>query len=136
MDVKLWEAAREVQEAAGAAYIRRVRMRPTCIPYAIVLLSVSVPCAAQTAEDDWLGPDKPVHAFAAGWTAGAGYAAGIELDWDPADRRLAGIGAALAASIGKEARDWTRGEPFSFKDLAADAIGIAAVVALTAAMDR
>ena len=84
-----------------------------------------------------MGPDKPVHAFAAGWTAGAGYAAALELDWDPADRRVAGIGVALAASLGKEARDrWTRGEPFSFKDLAADAIGIAAVVALTAALDR
>lgn len=111
-------------------------MRPSYIPYAIGALSVSVPCAAQTPEDAWLGPDKPIHAFAAGWTAGAGYAAALELEWEPADRRLAGIGAALAASIGKEARDWTRGEPFSFKDLTADAIGIAAVVALTAIADR
>ena len=96
-----------------------------------------MPCSGQTSEDSWLGPDKPVHAFAAGWSTGAGYAAALELDWEPADRRLAAIGVGLAASIGKEARDrWTRGEPFSFKDLAADAIGIAAVVALTAALDR
>jgi uncharacterized protein YfiM (DUF2279 family) len=112
-----------------------VRVRLS-IPYAIGALSVSVPCAAQTPEDSWVGPDKPLHAFAAGLSAGAGYAAAIELDWAPADRRLAGIGVALAASLGKEARDWTRGEPFSFKDLAADGLGIAAVVALTALADR
>ena len=53
----------------------------------------------------------------------------------PEDAR-AGIGAARAASIRKEARDWTRGEPFSFKDLIAAAIRIAAVVALTAVADR
>lgn len=113
-----------------------MRTLPSSILYALGALAVSVPCAAQTSEDAWLAPDKPVHAFAAGWTAGAGYAAALELDWDPADRRLAGIGAALAASIGKEARDWTRGEPFSLKDLAADAIGIAAVVGLTAVADH
>ncbi len=111
----------------------RVRLS---IPYALAALSVSVPCAAQPSSDRWLGPDKPVHAFAAGWTAGAGYAAALELEWDPADRRLAGIGAALVASLGKEAHDWTRGEPFSFKDLAADGIGIAALMALTALADR
>lgn len=129
MDVKL-KGPREVGAIFGA-----VRIRPSCIPYAIGALSVSVPCAAQTTGDSWLGRDKPVHAFAAGWTAGAGYAGALELDWEPADRRLAGIGVALAASVGKEARDWTRGEPFSFKDLVADCIGIAAVVALTAIAD-
>src|SRR5918996_444520 len=121
----------------GRSIFGAVRIRPACIPYAIGALSVSVPCAAQTPDDSWLGPDKPVHAFAAGWTAGAGYAAALELEWDPADRRLAGIGVALTASLGKEARDrWTRGEPFSFKDLAADGIGIALAVALTALADR
>jgi uncharacterized protein YfiM (DUF2279 family) len=105
--------------------------------YGLGALSVSAPCAAQTADDRWLGPDKPVHAFAAGWIAGAGYAAALELDWDPADRRRAAIGAALAASVAKETRDrWTRDREFSFKDLAADAVGIAAVVALTALADR
>jgi uncharacterized protein YfiM (DUF2279 family) len=105
------------------------------IPYAIAALFVSVPCAAQTPADDWRGPDKPVHAFAAGWFTAAGYAAALELDRGPADRRIAGIGLALAASLGKEARDWTRGEPFSFKDLLADGVGIALVVALTALAD-
>jgi uncharacterized protein YfiM (DUF2279 family) len=105
--------------------------------YGLGAFWVSAPCAAQTAEDRWLGPDKPVHAFAAGWIAGAGYAAALELDWEPADRRRGAICAALVASVAKEARDrWTRDQPFSFKDLAADAAGIAAVVALTALADR
>jgi hypothetical protein len=46
--------------------------------------------------------------------------AGIELDWAPAE--------ALDA--------WTEGKRFSFKDLTADAVGIAAFVALSAAADR
>jgi uncharacterized protein YfiM (DUF2279 family) len=112
--------------------------RVLTIGYAFAALAVSTPAAAQDRTgqaDHWLGPDKPVHALAAGWTAGAGYAAGIELEWRPADRRRAAITAGLAASLGKEALDWTRGRQFSFKDLAADLAGIAAFVALTAALD-
>lgn len=108
--------------------------------YALAALAVSTPSVAQELppqDDLWLGPDKPIHAFVAGWTAGAGYAAGVELDWDPADRRRAAIGAAVAVSLTKEALDrWTQGERFSFKDLVADAIGIAAFAALSAAADH
>ncbi|CAN5835686.1 hypothetical protein BH20GEM1_BH20GEM1_07980 [soil metagenome] len=106
--------------------------------YGLGALSVSSPCAAQEPEDDrWLGPDKPKHAFAAGWVAGTGYAAGIELGWDPARRRWAAVGAALGVSLAKEAMDaGTEGGEVSFKDLAADALGIAAFVALSAAADR
>ena len=108
------------------------------VPYAIVLLGVSRPCAAQVApEDRWLGSDKPRHAFAAGWVAGAGYAAGIELDWAPAERRQAAVAAAVTASLAKEALDaLTEGKRFSFKDLTADAVGIAAFVVLSAIADR
>lgn len=120
-------------------YIASVLAPPVSL-YALGALAVSSPALGQElpARDDlWLGPDKPVHAFAAGWTAGAGYAAAIELDWDPADRRKAAVGAALVASLAKETMDrWTQDERFSFKDLAADAIGIAAFVALSAAADR
>lgn len=115
-----------------------LRGRVLSIGYAFAAFVVSTPAVAQDGSgqaDRWLGPDKPVHAFAAGWTAGAGYAAGIELEWRPADRRRAAIAAGLAASLGKEAVDWTRGRPFSFKDLAADLAGIAAFVALSAALD-
>ena len=108
--------------------------------YALAALAVSTPAFAQEARrppDEWLGPDKPVHAFAAGWVAGAGYAAGIELGWEPDGRRRGAVASALAASLAKEAHDrWTGRGPFSFKDLAADALGIAAFVALSAALDR
>ena len=108
------------------------------VPYAIGLLGVSRPCPAQVPpEDRWLDSDKPPHAFAAGWIAGAGYAAGIELDWAPAERRQAGVAAAVTASLAKEALDaLTEGKRFSFKDLTADAVGIAVFVALSAAADR
>jgi uncharacterized protein YfiM (DUF2279 family) len=115
-----------------------VRVPFFLVSYGLGALSVSSPCAAQEpAGDRWLGPDKPVHALAGGWVAGAGYAAGVELDWEPAERRWAGVGAALTASLAKEALDaWTGGGRFSFKDLAADAIGIAAFVAFSAVADR
>jgi hypothetical protein len=75
-------------------YIPRVRIPVFLVPYAIGLLGVSRPCPA--------------------------HAAGIELDWAPAE--------ALDA--------WTEEKRFSFKDLTADAVGIAAFVALSAAADR
>ena len=118
-------------------YIPPVRIPSLCFLYGLGAACVSAPCAAQTPHDRWLGPDKPLHAFAAGWIAGAGYGAALELDWEPADRRRAAIGAGLVASVAKEARDrWTRDQPFSFKDLAADALGIAIVVTVTALADR
>lgn len=40
------------------------------------------------------------------------------------------------APLAKEARDWTRGEPLSFKDPRAGGIGVAAFVVLTALADR
>ena len=129
---------RQVKGTPGCAgYIAVVSVRLASL-YALGALAVSTPSVAQEIpRDDWRGADKPVHAFAAGWTAGAGYAAGVELDWDAADRRLAAVGAGVAASLAKEALDrWTQDEPFSFKDLAADAVGIAAFVALTAVADR
>jgi uncharacterized protein YfiM (DUF2279 family) len=126
------------QESRGDIFKPVLSGRVLTMGYAFAALAVSTPVAAQDRSghtDHWLGPDKPVHALAAGWTAGAGYAAGIELEWRPADRRRAAITAGLAASLGKETLDWTRGRPFSFKDLAADLAGIAAFVALTAALD-
>jgi hypothetical protein len=78
-----WKSSKEDRRARSI--FGAVRKLPSCIPYAIGALSVSLP-------------------------------------------------AAHAAAL--EARDWTRGEPSSFKDLIADAIGVAAVVALAAVADR
>jgi uncharacterized protein YfiM (DUF2279 family) len=132
MDVKAKLAGRRRD------YIPPVRVPLFLVSYGLGALSVSSPCAAQEAAGDrWLGADKPLHAFAGGWVAGAGYAAGIELDWEPAERRWAGVGAALTVSLGKEILDaWTEGGRFSFKDLTADALGIAAFVTLSAVADR
>jgi uncharacterized protein YfiM (DUF2279 family) len=129
--------SREARAGRQAGYIACVRL-PLLLLYGLGALSVSRPCSAQELADDrWLGPDKPKHVFAAGWVAGAGYAAGIELGWEPAERRRAAVGAALVASLAKEALDaGTEGGRVSFKDLAADILGIAVFVALSAAADR
>lgn len=116
------------------------RLSPLLFLYVLAALSVSAgsaPCAAQESSDDWLGPDKPVHALATAWTAGVTYAVGVRLDWDPADRRRAALGSAAAVALAKEAFDrWTQGERFSFKDLAAGAVGVGAFLAVSAAADR
>lgn len=110
---------------------------PRIVLYALGALAVSAPCRAQEPPDNWLGGDKPVHALAGAWTAGAAYAAGVELGWDPVNRRRAGIGAALTISLVKEAYDrWTQDERFSFKDLAAGTAGAVVFVALSSAADR
>ena len=123
---------------AARLYSGAVRAHaPLLFPYALAALAVSAPSAAQELPDAWLGPDKPAHALGAAWTAGAAYAVAVELDRDPADRRRAAAGAALAAALAKEAYDrWTQGERFSFKDLAAGAAGLLAFVALSAAADH
>ena len=79
-----WKSSKEDRRARSI--FGAVRKLPSCIPYAIGALSVSLPVAAH------------------------------------------------AAAL--EARDWTRGESSSFKDLIADTIGIAAVVAPAAVADR
>ncbi|MFN2383165.1 MAG: hypothetical protein ABR559_02755 [Gemmatimonadota bacterium] len=88
------------------------------------------------APDRWLGPDKPIHVFAGWWVGAAAYGAAAAADAEPAERRLAAAAASLAAGIAKETFDATvQGEPFSWKDLAADAAGLAALLAFTLAAE-
>ena len=87
-------------------------------------------------EDRWLAPDKAAHVFGGYWTAGGGYALAGRLDADRTDRRAAAVAAGAVAGIGKELFDLlVQKERFSWKDLVADAAGIALLVAVTGAAE-
>jgi uncharacterized protein YfiM (DUF2279 family) len=86
--------------------------------------------------DRWVASDKAAHLFAGAWSAGAGYAVADRLGADRAGRRAGAVAAGLAAGIAKEAFDrYVQDEPFSWKDLAADAAGILLLVGVTAAAE-
>jgi uncharacterized protein YfiM (DUF2279 family) len=86
--------------------------------------------------DEWLAVDKAAHVFGGFWSAGAGYAAAGRLDVDRDGRRTAAITVGIAAGLAKEAFDrWAQEERFSWKDLAADIVGIALLVAVTTAAE-
>lgn len=96
----------------------------------------AAPLAEPAPPDRWLGPDKPLHAFAGWWVAAAAYGAAAAADRDPADRRLAAATASLAAGVAKEALDAAvQGEPFSWRDLTAGALGLMALLAFTVAAE-
>lgn len=81
-------------------------------------------------EDRWLAEDKLRHFTMSFAVVQMGYgAARFALDHDPALGAAVGMGVALG--IGKEVVDRRIGRPFSFRDLAWDAAGVAlgAVVA-------
>lgn len=85
------------------------------------------------AADHWLAADKPVHLLGGYLAAGAGYAAGIQVDWSRDDRRLGAIAAGAAAGIVKELWDaGVQSEPLSWKDLTAGAAGILLFVSVAA----
>lgn len=90
--------------------------------------------AAPPPADRWLARDKAMHLGASFGIALGGYLVlteGAGLDRTPA-RPLA-AGAALAAGLAKEYADErrTRHPLFSWKDLAADAAGVALALAVT-----
>lgn len=99
-----------------------------------LVLAVAAACAtpAVTQEvaapapvhDRWLAEDKLRH-FAMSFAAtGMGYGAG-RLALEPDRARGAAVGLALLLGVGKELADAGRGDPFSLKDLAWDAAGVA-----------
>lgn len=80
-----------------------------------------------------LSSDRAAHVLGGFWSAGAGYAVATRLDWDPADRRLAAVAAAVTASVAKELfDDWVQHESISVGDLLADGVGAAAFLAVAA----
>lgn len=74
-------------------------------------------------EDRWLAVDKVQH-FAMAYGAamfGYGILRGAEIEHD--DAQTAALAGSLALGVSKELFDHARGGPFSFKDLAWDALG-------------
>ena len=82
--------------------------------------------AAQAASDPWLSEDKFRHA-AASWAAMVFTYAAMRTVTDDSDVAI-GVALPLTASFGiaKEVVDRRHGGPFSFRDLAADALGAGA----------
>lgn len=80
--------------------------------------------APAAVEDRWLAEDKLRH-FALSFAAtGMAYGSG-RLALEPDRARSAAAGLALLLGLGKELADAGRGDPFSLKDLAWDAAGVA-----------
>ncbi|MFN2420961.1 MAG: hypothetical protein ABR527_06225 [Gemmatimonadota bacterium] len=120
-------------------------MRGIAVTLACLFLSVG-PLTAQEARsaaradslppDEWLALDKAAHVFGGFWSAGAGYGVAGRYDADRAGQRAGAVAAGAVAGLAKEAFDrWVQQERFSWKDLAADAVGIALLLGLTAAAE-
>lgn len=93
----------------------------------------SLPESSRGPSDRWLAPDKAAHVFAGFWTAGAGYATASALDADASERRATVVTAGLCAGLAKEAFDaFVQHERPSWRDLVADMVGVALLVAVTA----
>ena len=96
----------------------------------VSLLGIAAPGAAQRNEvayaaNDWIGEDKVKHLAISAAITGMGYGASrVVLDRDPS--LGVAIGAAAVAGVLREVHDYRLGKPFSFKDLAWDALGVAA----------
>lgn len=98
----------------------------------LVLFGVLVGCAAPApapglappAADRWLAEDKGQH-FAMSFAVTSMAYGGGRLALDPGPARLAAASLAVTLGVGKELVDARRGDPFSLKDLAWDAAGVA-----------
>jgi uncharacterized protein YfiM (DUF2279 family) len=121
------------------------RERSLCIAVgtwlALAIAATTAPAQTEGTRDSvevdrWIAPDKAAHVFAGAWSAGAGYAAASWLEGDRSERRAAAVATGLAAGLAKEAFDrYVQKERFSWKDLVADALGIAILVGATTAAE-
>lgn len=90
----------------------------------------------QDSPDRWLAADKALHVAGGFDAATLGYAAGARLGYEPVERRAAAIAAGIAAGLAKEAYDrWLQDEPWSWKDLVADGVGIALLMGIVVAAE-
>lgn len=80
-----------------------------------------VPAAS---DDRWVAEDKLQHFAMSFAVTGMTYGGG-RLALDPAPARAVAAGVTLSLGVGKELTDARRGGPFSVKDLAWDAAGVA-----------
>jgi len=95
------------------------------------------PPPAPAATDAWLGTDKALHAGASFFlTLGAQFAMANVAGADEASVLPLSAAFALAVGVGKEASDASRGPNplFSWRDLAADVVGVAIAVLVVAAL--
>jgi uncharacterized protein YfiM (DUF2279 family) len=90
---------------------------------ALMLMSRPLPAAMQAPSDPWTSEDKFRHA-AASWAAMVFTFAAVRSVHDQPDTALAiAVPVTAAFGIAKEIVDHRHGGPFSFRDLAADALG-------------
>jgi uncharacterized protein YfiM (DUF2279 family) len=115
-----------MSRANGYRPVRPTTVRLRSAPLVFLLLLNLLPARPVRAQDAWFGPDKLLHFLGGFFVTTAGYTfAATALDWEHDRARAFGVGAGVAASIGKEVWDGLsgRGDP-SGKDLFWDGIGI------------
>jgi len=83
--------------------------------------------------DDWIAEDKAQHLAMSYALTTFGYAGARIGGMSSRNASAAAIGAAAAAGVAKELLDRHRGGIFSYRDLVADALGIAAGVLVISA---
>jgi uncharacterized protein YfiM (DUF2279 family) len=126
------------ESASHAPSIGSVPARPHVVPFSVrpptqvIGASFRGPLAnhsgsnsgrAQTASDPWTSEDKFRH-VAASWAVTVfAYAAARSIDVDAGTALAIALPVAGAAGVAKEIADHRAGGPFSFRDLAADALG-------------
>lgn len=102
-------------------------MNPCLLTLALALGCAPAPVqdtTSRAAPDQWLAEDKLQH-FALSFAATQMTYGAARAVSEPGTAAPAAAGAALALGFAKEIADVRRGEPFSLKDLAWDAAGVA-----------
>jgi putative lipoprotein len=111
----------------------------------VLVLVVATPCGAcgseeirdTLAEDEWLSEDKLLHVLTSAYLVGFSYRAYHgEFDNPPDNSRVFAVSVTAAAGIGKELYDMrSPRQTASWKDIAADALGIAVGLLLFTCVD-
>ena len=112
--------------ATGPSHGAVAARAPAPVPETHSAHAVTHPLVLQMPADSWTGEDKFRHA-AASWAAMVFTYAAARAAHDDADAAIAvALPVTGALGVAKEIVDHRRGGPFSFRDLAADALGAGA----------